>query len=192
MFSSLLVILPSLIGIGALTAGTYSLLNPQSASRLYGLSPAAPTSSLKRTATFSDLLSFLDTPSAPSSPAERSTAKPDTHRPSQGHDDQSHLSSHIPLAFRNISTGLAILLLTAYWQTVLSDQELPQVVSSTVQYVLGFVILAGSFVPFIDAWICWRASFRIGSGGRAACLHVGRGMVWVGTGLWLLQHDRKL
>lgn len=189
MFSSLLVILPSLIGIGALTAGTYSLLNSQSASRLYGLLPAAPTSSLKRTATFSDLLSFLDTPSAHSSSAERSTAEPATHKPSRGHDDQSHLSLHISLAFRNISTGLAILLLTAYWQMVLSDPELPQLVSGTVQNVLGLVILAGSFVPFIDAWICWRASFRIGSGGRAACLHIGRGMVWVGTGLWLVQGD---
>lgn len=190
---TLLLLLPSLIGLGALTAGIYSLLNPQSASRLYGVSCSPSASSTTSTISFPDLLSFLDEYPSSSSikrkqTSSRTSSSKDVSRSSlpsqtsQNDGKHSHITLHYPLAVRNISTGLMILFMTAYWQAVLTNPALPDTVSDTLQHVLGDVILVGSFVPFVDAWVCWRAGGR-----RATCLHVGRGIVWIGSGILLSQ-----
>lgn len=184
---TLLPILPSLIGLGAFTAGIYSLLNPQSASRLYGLPSSLPRHT-NTSASFPDILTILDSPNKKQTSTNESKSQTSSAPPSRTIQSQiNHSSLHFPLAIRNISTSLTILLLTAYWHNTRSDPNIASVVSDTLQNIIGLVILVGSFVPLTDAWICWRARAESGSGERAACLHVGRLIAWVGTGLCLVR-----
>lgn len=250
----LLIILPYLIALGALTAGIYSVLNPDSASRLYGISPQSLSPSVTKNNTSSwfnfqypDLLTFLDsrTPDIPQNPnvdlatrparacrtitleqshpdETKTQAEPDpkselstpaslTQTQTQVHSETRtqtqnpvRLPLHAPLATRNITTGLTILLITAHWHLsfppphhhgptsthipIMHDQYH---ISQTLQSLLGLVVLTGSLVPCIDAWCCFTASAaRDGRGGKAGWLHIGRGLVWVGTGVWLVWSAR--
>lgn len=99
--------------------------------------------------------------------------------------------------------------MTGYWHFILSSHQASPEVRLAVQRVLGIVILVGSLVPMVDAWVCWGASrdaaeaqakkreagdMKVGdsrneaveTGRRAGNLHAMRSIVWLVGALWCL------
>ncbi|KAH0837448.1 hypothetical protein AYO21_08953 [Fonsecaea monophora] len=93
-----------------------------------------------------------------------------------------------PHGIRNLTLGLSILALTAYWQFGQQCRTSP-VARAAVQRSLGLVITVNALTPIVDAWVnLWVA--EEGKGGdlerNAARLHATRSVFWVVGGLWCL------
>lgn len=139
-----LPLLTSLIGLGGFTVGIFSFINPIAAARIYGVPVHAP-----HTAS-SHLTSIL----SPSKPASTSSSNhPATSISSR---DVSYIHA---LGIRNFTAGLSIIAMTGYWHFTLADES--ALVRLAVQRALGIVILVGSLVPVVDAWVCWGHSSTI-------------------------------
>lgn len=187
----LLPIFTSLIGSGGFTVGIYSFLNPSAASRIYGI-PFPPSQS---SSPVPDLTSFLDPPTPttkPTLPPQQQVKSPLQPNGNNDNDNAYPTSLIHALGIRNLTAGLTILTLSSYWHFTHHDS--PKDVRDTIQTCLGWVILVGSLVPFVDGWVCWgnvgRKSDVDGKVGiRAGWLHVGRGFIWVAGGLWCLLGD---
>lgn len=189
--------LTTLIGTGGLTVGVYSFLNPIAAARIYGI-PVSTTSPTAKNR-IPDLTSFL-VPSDSKSKTNTNTSK------SQPQPDTALLHS---LAIRNLTFGLLILALTAYYYKFIliiskNDPDKLTVNLSSVpandpmvyavatrdalRIVLGITISIGGFVPFVDARVCWGAygdGYGDGEvGRRAGWVHCLRGWCWVLVGFW--------
>ena len=203
-----LPILTTLIGLGGLTVGIHSFTNPLSAARIYGV-PTNSTSVLTSTL-------FPSAPTTTSSSSSTSTSTPgslptstntNTNTPTPEQNAYIHA-----LGIRNLTTGLSIIALTSYWHITLHNSA--PAIRLAVQRALGIVILVFSFVPIVDAWVCWRVSTSIpksdfrrsdvkgkggnadrdreaefniwaaGIGRRAGMLHALRSLVWIAGGLW--------
>lgn len=187
---TILPLLTTLIGTGGLTVGVYSFMNPIAAARIYGI-PVSTSST-----TLTNIIS-----TAPSSLAASRTG--DTTMTSR---DFSYIHA---LGIRNLTTGLGIISLTCYWHFILSSLQASPEVQLAVQRALGIVILLGSFVPVVDAWVCWIASRdaaeaqpkkmkagvmkvadsrdeAVETGRRAGNLHAMRSIVWLMGALWCL------
>ena len=139
--SSTLPILTTLIGTGGLTVGIYSFINPIAAARIYGVPVqiSGPT--------------LTDVLASTSSAASSTSDLPPQATQTGDDNDSSYIHA---LGIRNLTTGLTILSLTAYWHFTLVSAN-PEI-RLAVQRALGIVILAGSLVPVADAWMCWAAS----------------------------------
>lgn len=177
-----LPVLTTLIGTGGLTIGLLSFLQPRAAARIYGMS--VKTAGL----TFTDILA-----------REPQVIK------EKAYLLRAHDISYIhALSIRNLTAGLTILVLTAYWQFGLASAT--SEVRDEIQRALGVVVLIGSAVPVMDAWICWSASeatakyharavkasmvrspnTSVRLAKKAAMLHATRSIFWVSGGLWCL------
>lgn len=183
---TVLPILTTAIGAGGLTVGIYSFINPTVAARIYGV-PVSTSSATPTTILFT----------TPSSRAARDTANLQSR-------DHSYIHA---LGIRNLTTGLGIITLTAYWHFTLATS--PREVRAAVQRALGIVILIGSLVPILDAWVCWTAGRDAGgaharkrkagevnvgdvnseaaeAGRKAGNLHAMRSVFWLAGALWCL------
>jgi len=186
---TLLPTLTTAIGIGGLTVGIYSFINPTAAARIYGV-PVRTSS-----ATLTNILS--SSPSA--STATSGTAILNSR-------DFSYIHA---LGIRNLTTGLGVIALTGHWHLTLSPSTTAPAVRLAVQRALGIVILIGTLVPLVDAWVCWTASRHAADtlarerkggatkitdltheavevGRRAGNLHALRSLVWLAGALWCL------
>lgn len=188
---TVLPLLTALIGVGGFTVGLYSFIDPIAAARIYGV----PTS------TASPTLTSILSNSPPSSAACRTGGTTLlTGR------DFSYIHA---LGIRNLTTGLGIISLTSYWHLILSSHHALPEARLAVQRALGIVILVGSLVPMVDAWVCWSASrdaaeartkkrteddVKVGAsrneavetGRKAGNLHAMRSIAWLMGGLWCL------
>lgn len=133
----MLPIFTTLIGVGGFTVGIYSFINPVAAARIYGV----PVRTSKLT-----LTSVL----ASSSTTEHSKSD---HIPTATTPDLSFIHA---LGIRNLAAGLTILVLN--WYFMLLSVTTFDPVKNAIQRALGIVILTGSCVPMVDAWVCWRHS----------------------------------
>lgn len=178
MLASLLPSLTFLIGLGGLTVGIYSFLDPVATPRIYGFPVAS--SSLTLTCVLQ--------PAACSNPTNSRSPQTGFSRP--------YIHA---LGVRNLTTGLGIISLTWYWQLALIDTS-PDT-KLVAQRMVGIAILAGSLVPIVDAWVCWNASREaalaatneksvsnegVEVGRRAGNLHAMRATVWLVGALWCL------
>lgn len=179
---SLLEWITGAIAGGALTAGTYSFVNPRSAARIYGI----PTYDLANESFISLVFGArkpLDLPEAKYTPNDATRMLP-LH--SGRKPDNENLALVHSLGGRNFAVGLTVLVLTMWWRT-LKDQD--GVVSAfkleAVQTALGIVILIGVLVPVVDAWVCLQHSRgvlqrRIAFHEREVKDRTGRGGLWEG------------
>lgn len=196
---SALPFLTTLIGLGGLTVGIYSLISPVAAARTYGI----PVSDSKIT---------LFTPLASSTkPLPRSSSTTPQNPTSR------ELSLVHALGIRNLTAGLTIISVTAYWHFYAAPGFATHGVRAALQHALGIVILIGAMVPIVDAWVClghsrdvivrrqavfekeakqdsvmdlWKdhewEKEEYETSRKAGRLHAARSVVWLAGGMWCL------
>ena len=160
---SALPVLTTLIGSGGFIIGVWSFMSPASAAQSFG----------------GYMARVLD--------ATASSSKTDGTW-SESHDKSSNFAYVYSHGIRNLTQGLSILSLTAYWQLSGPCQRSP-LARITAQRCLGTVILVGAMTPIVDAWV----NYQIAPAGidgdkdrKAARLHIMRTGIWLAGGLWSL------
>lgn len=191
-----LPLLTTLIGTGGLTVGIYSFISPVAAARTYGI----PVSD-SRTTLFSPLASS-------SKPLEISATTSAAQNPTR-----RELSLVHALGIRNLTIGLTIIILTAYWHFDSAGVVTSPGERRVLQHALGIVILIGAMVPIVDAWVCLTHSRDVlmrrqkhkgkddkkdlwlghewekeayETSRKAGTLHAARSLVWLAGGIWCL------